>query len=124
CALADDPDCSAVGGSCPSPLACVGRQCLNVCTLGPECPAGSECVPVGGSDPRARCVRTEGVDAGLVSTDASPIDAGMLDAARDDGGTGCALPSCEQPVQLSLGDAWSCVRTDAGHLWCWGDGRS
>jgi hypothetical protein len=123
CALADDPDCST-GVACIAPLACVGRECLNVCTLGAECPAGSECVPIG--DGRARCVRTDGVDAGLV--DAGLVDAGLVDAARDaesadgtsqDAGS-CAPPSCDRPAELALGDGFACVRTAAGRLWCWG----
>lgn len=117
CALLDDPDCSASGGSCAAPLACVGRECVNVCTLGPECPTGSACVPIG--DGRARCVRTEGVDAGLVG------DAGD-DAATDaqvDAGAQCHSPDCSGLAQVIAGDSWSCVRTNAGAVWCWGVAR-
>lgn len=111
CALRDDPDCSS-GAACAEPLACVGRECVNVCMLGPECPSGSACVPIG--DGRARCVRTDGVDAGLAPDDAATEDAGA------DAGAQCHSPDCSGLQQVVVGDGFSCVLTTAGAVWCWG----
>lgn len=119
CALLDDPDCSTSAGMCEAPLACVGHACLNVCSVGPECPTGSACVPIG--DGRARCVRTDGVDAGL--TDDAGSDASQVDTGSDtgtDAGPTCSSPDCSGNAQLIVGDGWSCVRTMAGAVYCWG----
>lgn len=87
---------------------------MNVCTLGPECPAGSDCVPIVGES-RARCVRSDGADAGVA--DASRID------ARTDAGL-CTPGGCDTPLQLALGDGFTCVRPMSGRIWCWGYGAA
>lgn len=104
CALVDDPDCTTAG--CEAPLACVSGACVNVCSVGVECPPGSSCVPIG--DGRARCVRADGADAGLPTGDASA----------------CVGPSCDVPLEISVGDGFSCVRTMSRDVSCWGEGRA
>ncbi len=144
CTLIDDPDCTPT--SCDAPLACFGRTCVNLCEAVAECPMGSSCVPT--DDHRARCVRTDGQDAGLSDTgvdDAGVDDAGVdasmqsFDAGDDASDTntdaGPCTPSatghapCETALDVVVADGHSCVRSalphsDDGHLWCWGELRT
>lgn len=123
CSLVDDPDCTAT--SCASPLACVGRECVNLCAVGVECPPGSACAPT--DDGRARCVRTDGLDASL--PDASLPDAFFSpDAARDaasagdagaDAGCGAGI-SCALPLDIAVGDRFSCAIQRSTRVVCWG----
>lgn len=143
CALADDPDCSLPGHGCASPLACIGRTCVNLCAEIADCPPGSSCEPT--TDHRASCVRTDGQDAG--PTDAGPSDAGLdapqsFDAGTDayeaavapvdanvDANGDAAVCSplssgsgpCDTAIDVVVDDGHSCVRSMSGRVWCWGE---
>ncbi len=100
CTLTDDPDCRTSG--CPSPLACVGATCVNLCTTLVECPPGSAL-----RDRIDGCVRGDAPDAG------PPADAGS-----------CRPGACDPIVQIAAADWLSCALTASGRPWCWGAGSA